>query len=281
MQITSTEKSYKKYIDIESELRGRGGSLSKMPKWIIRILERIICQKKMNDYLNQFEGLEDNDFLEAVLKEFKIKLDIEGRENLPESGRCFFVSNHPFGIVDGLILTWLVCSKYKDFKSVGNDAFLLLPNLSPHIAKVNVYGKSSREEITKLNEIYNSDVPITHFPAGEVSRIYHGKICDSLWQKSFIGKSFSCKRDIVPFHVYGRNSILFYTIFILRKLFFIKLNIELILLPHEMLNKRNKKIRVKILKPIPWHMMEKVSHYEAAQKVRKYIYNETDFAISD
>jgi putative hemolysin len=184
------------------------------------------------------------------------------------------VSNHPFGVIDGLILTHTIISKYNDFRAIGNDAFLLIPNLRPYITKVNVYGKSSREEINQLNSLYESDLAITNFPAGEVSRIYHWKISDCNWQKSFIGKSLSSRRDIVPIHFKGRNSILFYTIFILRRMFGIKLNIELMLLPREMLKKRNKKVTVKILKPIGWKLLEKAPPYEMAQKIKNYVYTE-------
>lgn len=275
MQARNQDRPYIKYIDIEKELRNsNSATLKKLPGWIITLLKVIIHQKEMNDYLNKFEGYEDVEFLDAVLNEFNITLQIEGEENLPENGKCFFVANHPFGVIDGLVITRIVCSKYKDFKSIGNDAFLLIPNLRSHIAKVNVYGKSSKEEITQLNEVYNSDIPITHFPAGEVSRIYHGKISDCSWQKSFIGKSFSCQRDIVPIHFSGRNSVLFYSVYLFRKIFHIKLNIELILLPSEMLKKRNKTIRVKILRPIFWKTMEKVNQIEMAQKVKEYIYEE-------
>lgn len=275
MQTQNQNKPYIKYIDIDTQIRESGSAFfKKIPNWVISILRKIIRQKEINYYLNKYEGYEGIDFLNAMLTDFNIDLQLQGEENLPETGKCLFVANHPFGVVDGLILTRIVCSKYKDFKSIGNDAFLLVPNLKPHIINVNVYGKSSREEILKLNEIYDSDMPITHFPAGEVSRIYHGKISDCDWQKSFIGKSFSCKRDIVPIHFSGRNSVLFYSIFILRRMFGIKLNIELMLLPREMLKKRNKTIRVKILKPIPWQIMEKVQQHSMAQKVKNYLYEE-------
>jgi putative hemolysin len=149
-----------------------------------------------------------------------------------------------------------------------------VPPLRPLIAAVNVFGRNSKEYVTDLINIYNSDVPITHFPAGEVSRLYNGKIQDCQWQKSFITKAIFFKRDIVPFYIYGHNSNLFYGISTVRRGLGIKTNIELVLLPHEMFRKKNETIKVKIGKPIPYQKFDKTySHWDWADKVRRYIYD--------
>jgi hypothetical protein len=58
-----------------------------------------------------------------------------------------------------------------------------------------------------------------------------------------------------------------------RQLFGIKINIELMLLPREMFRKRNKTIKVKIGKPIRYQMFdESLSHRDWAQKVRSHVY---------
>jgi hypothetical protein len=59
-----------------------------------------------------------------------------------------------------------------------------------------------------------------------------------------------------------------------RKIFRIKTNIELALLPRELFNKKGKTIRVKIGKPIPWQTFDKShSHFEWAQIVKKQVYS--------
>lgn len=268
-------RSEKKYIDIEKIIgESDAGVLNKLPKFIIKLIARIIRQKEMNRILTKYEDFTGIDFLPKMIEEFNLNVIIDGKENLPENGKCFFASNHPYGILDGLILTLTVSQKYGTLKAIGNDAFMFLPQLRPLIATVNVFGKSSKEYIKALEEVYNSDVPITHFPAGEVSRRYKGKVQDAAWQKSFITKAISCKRDIVPFYFEGKNSRLFYFIFIIRQILRIKMNIELLLLPREMFKKRNKTIKLIIGKPIPYSMFDKsLSHNEWAQKVRSFVYD--------
>lgn len=267
-----------KYIDIASTFaKSDSGVLKKMPPFMVRILAKIVKQDELNHILNKYSKDIGVDFLVKIIEEFHINLEIEGRENLPENGKCFFVANHPFGVADGLVLTRIVSEKYGTLKAIANDAFMLIPQMHPLVAAVNVFGHSSKDYIIALNETYNMDVPITHFPAGLVSRRFNGKIQDPEWQKSFITKAISSQRDVVPFYFYGRNSRLFYAIFIVRQWFGIKTNLELALLPHEMFRKKKKTIKVKIGKPIPWQMFDQsMSHVEWAQKVREQVYKLKD-----
>ncbi|RLD50651.1 MAG: glycerol acyltransferase [Bacteroidetes bacterium] len=247
--------------------------LNKLPDFAVRILTKIVRQDGINHIINKYSDYEGVDFLPKVIEELNLKIEIEGKENLPDNGKCFFVANHPFGLIDGIILTNTVGEKYGKLKAIGNDAFKYIPNLKPIIANVNVFGQCSRDYIRELEKIYASDFPITHFPAGLVSRITGGKIQEKSWEKSFIRKAAENQRDIVPIKFYGRNSNLFYTVYIFRQIFRLKTNIELILLPREMFKKKNKTIKVKIGKPISYKSFDKtLSHKEWAEKLRKQLY---------
>lgn len=268
-------KIFFKYIDIEKIIRdGDSAFLKKLPAFVVKLIVKIVKQDELNRLLNKYSENKGVDFLVKVIEEYNIKIEIEGIENLPENGRCFFAANHPFGIMDGLVLTHTISNKYGILKAIANDVFMFIPQMHPLVAAVNVFGHSPREYMLALDETYNSDVPITHFPAGLVSRLKRGKVRDREWQKSFITKSISSKRDIVPFYFYGRNSILFYSIYLIRKLLGSKLNIELALLPFEMFRKKNSTIKVKIGKPISYLKFDKsFTHMEWAQKVREHVYN--------
>jgi len=263
-----------KYIDIAKIIDENNlGILNKLPGFLIRLIAKIIKQDELNRILGKYSDSSGVDFLTKLYEEFNLKLEIEGKDNLPENGKCFFVANHPFGLIDGLVLTLTVSEKYGTLKAIANDAFMFVPQMRPLIAAVNVFGRSSKEYIKALDDTFNMEIPITHFPAGIVSRLYNGKVQDIEWKKSFIAKAKSSKRDIVPFFFYGRNSCLFYMINLIRRCFGIKINIELMLLPHEMFRKRNKTIKVKIGKPIPYQTFEKSStNLVWAQKVRSYVY---------
>jgi putative hemolysin len=264
-----------KYIDIAKITKGSNSRLlNNLPEFAVKCIAKIVKQDEINSILNKYSESLGKDFLTKIIAEFNLKLEIEGKENLPENGKCFFTANHPFGIFDGLILTHIVSEKYGSLKAIANDAFMLIPQLHPFIAAVNVFERSPKEYVKALDDTFVMDIPITHFPAGEVSRLYGRKVQDTTWQKSFITKAISCKRDIVPIYFYGKNSILFYTIFTLRRLFGINANLELVLMPREIFRKRNKTIKVIIGKSIPYQMFDNSSsHWEWAQYVRSQVYN--------
>jgi putative hemolysin len=247
--------------------------LNKLPGFAVKWIAKIIRQDEINGILSKYSNDTGLDFHTNVIEELNLKLEIEGKENLPENGKCFFVANHPFGVIDGLVLTFIVLKKYGALKAIANDAFMFIPQLRPLIAAVNVFGRSPKEYIQALNNTFYSEIPITHFPAGTVSRLYNGKVQDAAWQKSFITKARSSTRDIVPFYFYGKNTHLFYAVFMIRQWFGIKKNIEFLLLPREMLKKRNHTIKVKIGKSIPYHMFDNSSSdLDWAQKVRSLVY---------
>ncbi len=263
-----------KHIDLAASIKESDSDfLKKFPQFVVRWLEMIIKQDELNIIIEKYKDLEGAEFHRAIIKEFNITIEVEGLENLPENRKCFFVSNHPFGIADGLVLTKTVIEKYGTFKAIGNESFRFVPNLRPYIALVNPFGMSSKTVVAELEKVYQSDVAITHFPAGIVSRRYDGKVQDQAWQKSFIARSISCQRDIVPFYFHGKNSRLFYNINLVRRAFGIKTNIELALLPRELFNKRNKTIRFVIGKPISWKTFDSShTHLVWAQKVRAHVY---------
>jgi len=264
-----------KYIDLDVQIQKSNSKLLKrLPHFCVNWIKKIIRQDDLNQILTKYSNYKGANFLSKVIDELNINIKIEGIENLPENGKCFFVANHPFGFVDGLTLTNTVANKYGSFKAIGNDVFMLIPQVKSIIAPVNVFGANSKANILELEKLFNSDLPITHFPAGIVSRIKKGKIEDNKWQKGFIKKAIVYHRNIVPFYFYGKNSLLFYFIYITRKTLRISTNLELVLLPHEIFNKRNKTIKVKIGKPISYTLFDKSkSYHDWAQFVKKQIYN--------
>ena len=153
-----------KYINITSIIKESNSRiLKRLPGFIIKWVEKIILQEKMNQILTKYSDYQGLEFLPKIIEEFNINIEVLGKENLPENKRCFFISNHPFGIIDGLVLTKIVGDKYHILKSIGNEAFMYVPNLKPLIAAVNVFGRNSKDYVTELENLYITDIPITHF----------------------------------------------------------------------------------------------------------------------
>ncbi len=224
-----------KFLDIDKVLKSRSPKTYKfIPKFVIKWLKKLIRQDEMNDFIARSKNKHGQDFLQACIEEFDIKLKFSGLENLPKDKRFVFASNHPLGGLDGVSLLHVIYKYLGEDKAIVNDILLNIENLKPVFTGVNVFGKFSKKQIQELDDLYASDKQVVVFPAGLVSRKIKGEITDLKWKKSFLTKAISHKRDVVPVYTEAKNTKFFYNFARFRKFIGIKFNIELILLPGEM-----------------------------------------------
>ena len=264
-----------KIIDVEKAIRSsKSRFVRSLPHFIITLIEKIVHQDEMNATIHKYRNKKGVPFVNDILKEWKVDIVIRGKENLPSSGRFVFVANHPVGGMDALAFLSTIHQFYPNVISPSNQLFNYIPNLHPIILGVNVFGINTKETVEKYNQLFLSNSQIMIFPAGIVSRRSRGIISDLVWQKSFITKAVQHKRDIIPVHISGRNSNLFYFISNLRKILGIKMSVEIILLPREMHKQHNSSITLSIGKVIPWQTFtDEKSQKEWAQYVREFVYN--------
>jgi len=242
-------------IDLEKVIKNKNPKLGKrLPGFVFRLLEKIVCQGEMNRTLRTLYGLDGIDFMEGMINDYDIRLVTHGIENLEKDGRYLLASNHPLGGMDGICLTTVFGRYFNDkLKCLVNDVLLYVPVLRPPFVAVNKYGSQSRDAVKKMNETFESDNQIITFPAGLVSRKINGVVQDLEWKKTFITKARETKRDIVPVFFKGYNSNFFYNFSNIRKKLGIKFNIDLIFLPGEMMKSKHKTFELYVGKPIDWN----------------------------
>jgi len=245
-------------IDVEKVLYSKNPALKKVvPKFIVNYLKKIVHQDELNEFLGKWGYLKDSELIEAGLRHFEIKFKVFNSENIPETGRYIFVSNHPLGGLDGLVFIYELSKHFHEIKFPVNDILTNIKNLSGIFLPVNKHGSLAKEAARMIEEAYSSDCQILNFPAGLCSRKRRGVIRDLEWQKSFITKSIQHKRDVIPAFFSGRNSNFFYNLANVRKMLGLKANIEMLYLADEMFKQRDKEIRLVFGKPIPWETFDK------------------------
>jgi putative hemolysin len=278
MDIINTESySQPLQIDINKILNDRLKKKNRIPKFAIRILERILHQDGFNTILkNAFPNAGSN-FSDSVLKQLNISINIVGQENIPSSGRFIFASNHPLGGLDGITLIKVMGDIYGDdnIRFLVNDLLMNVRPLRNVFLPINKYGAQAKEGAAIINSAYESDKQIIIFPAGLVSRLQPQGIYDLTWQKAFVSKAIEYDRQIIPIHFNGYNSMRFYRFAKWRKKSGIKVNIEQALLPAEVFKSANKSFTITFGKPIDpkLYRNEGLTPPQIAEKIKETVYS--------
>jgi putative hemolysin len=272
--VEKREENTFKPINIREIFRIKNPRLAKLiPGFVYRYINNQLHIDFFNDFILRNGSLKGIEFVDQTIAEFSVKVNLNGLENIPESGRFIFAGNHPFGGFDALLLMHIVNMKLGALKFLANDILMSIPNLNPLFVPVNKHGSNSREMAENLNNIYNSDMQILIFPSGLASRKINGKITDLEWKKHFIAKAINYKRDVIPVFVGGQNSNRFYRVANLRKFLRIKWNLEMFYLPDELMRQRNAEVTIWFGKPIPYQTFDhSKTHQEWAKWMKNVVY---------
>ena len=272
------EKVTEKTIDIDKILKSKMGTKSRyVPRPLVTWLKHITHQDQVNEFLWNNKDLVGTDWLVACVKYLDMSLEIRGQENLPDKndGKLYtFVSNHPLGGIDGVAIGSIIGRHYDNkFKYLVNDLLMNLPGLAPLCIGINKTGSQSRNFPAMVETGFSSDYHMVMFPAGLCSRKIDGIIQDIPWKKTFITKSVEHRRDIVPIHFSGHNSMFFYRLANICKMLGIKFNIAMLFLVDEMYKNRHQSFQITIGKPISWQTFDKSkTPTQWAQEVRARVY---------
>ena len=261
-------------IDLDRIIKNKSPKLyRKIPRVVIFILKRIIKVDKFNDLLDHCAGLKNVEFLTKALDFIGIRRNVVNIENIKPNERYVFVSNHPLGGLDGLVLLEIL-DKFSGSSVIVNDILMNVKPLCEMFVPINKHGGQNSDTSRLMTDVFNSNKQVIIFPAGLCSRRVNGKITDAKWTKTFLKKAVEHKRDIIPVFVDNVNSDLFYNIASIRKWFGVKQNIEMVLLPSEMFRNRPRQINITFGKPISYNKITEDHNLdECVMKIRAKCYD--------
>ena len=266
-------------FDIPAIIRQKAPK-ARVPRFLIRYLERITHVEQMNAFLRKYPDLNGYPFIDKVIsEELGCSASIEGLENIPADGKpVIFVSNHPLGGLDGMIIAQMIhAPRPRELKVIVNELLMYMEPINGLWAPVNKVGRLTREQVEAQQRMWESETDVLTFPAGACSRLQRidGKwqIRDLEWQKNFVQRAKEYQRDVVPIYFEGKNSKFFYALAYLRKLLHIKLNIEMLYLVDEMYGAHGKHFKVHVLPPIPYSTFDNSrTPKEWAEYVKQHVY---------
>lgn len=264
-------------IDVGQVLASRLGRRARfVPGFMVRALERLICQDQLNDMLSYAYPRRGAEFCSAVLDRLGVTVDVCHADRLPADGRCIFASNHPLGGLDGMaMIAWLSRHYGSHVNFVVNDLLMAVEPLTDCFVPVNKHGAQSRATARSLDAILAGPEPVIVYPAGLCSRRQpDGTIADRRWNKMFVNKAIASHRDIVPIFFDGTNSDSFYRAAARRERLGIKFNIEMILLPREVFRQAGRCFTVSCGEPVAWQSLAGGADAAAtAEALRKKVYD--------
>lgn len=277
----STEN--KAFIDVDAVFKGKNPKLySMLPTVFFSWLKKTVHQEEINSFISRNNHLFDFEFVDAIIKEFEVTVEIKGLEHLPESGGFVVAANHPLGGLDAIALIQSVGKKRKDVRFIVNDILLKLVNLKGLFIGVNKHGKNDSQTHKNLDDLYASGMGVLIFPAGLVSRKSNGIIRDLVWKKSFIIKSKKNGLPVIPTFIDGENSSFFYNLANFRKKIGVKANIEMLYLPDEMYKQKGRRIRIIFGKPVASSSLDNPSNeIEWAEKMKSMVYDLETSSVKD
>lgn len=272
--MTHKESNTMQTIDLESIIKYKTNR--KIPKFIARLVKKIICLDRINEIIVKYG--KDNQgiaFAEKVLEDLNITTSIKGLENIPRNEKLIFVSNHPLGALEALAIGKHLDTLFKgQINFITNEILTYIPPLKEIFTPVEVgSNKQDRTKLNNIEQLFVSDKQIIIFPSGVVSRRIDGKVQDFEWKKMFVAKARQYQRNIVPIYCSGQSSEFFLKFSNFRKKLGIKTSIELILFPREMFKYEGKSIDITIGKPISYQSLTAdISDKKHAENIRKLVY---------
>jgi putative hemolysin len=230
--------------------------LSRLSIRAIEILSGQLRLKRLYDlYRAEMNG--STDFWEAAMRLLQLQLDYDAGKlaQLPATGPLVIVANHPFGLVDGLLIGHLANRVRNDFKVLTNA------RLYPPDADIQRYilpidfdpGPEAQATTLKTRAIARQHLAeggcLIVFPAGGVATTptpFARQAVDLDWKPFTARLIHAAQATVVPMFFHGQNSRLF------QIASHISMTARLALLLHEVANKIGGAFRVTIGEVIPY-----------------------------
>ena len=206
--------------EVAREISYAHSATSRSGAALIRVMENVTGRlgliRKALGY--EHEVAQGRDFWEVMVERYRLSLDVMGGslENIPKSGPLILIANHPYGILDGLMMGHILSKTRGDFRILAHQVFRKAEDLNRVILPI---AFDETKEAVKLNletrktalNYLNEGGAIGVFPGGTVSTSAKpfSRPMDPGW-RSFTAKMVAkSNATVVPIYFDGHNSRMF------------------------------------------------------------------------
>jgi putative hemolysin len=193
-----------------------------LKRGLIRIVEKATGQPKLKRmYIeNQKFPRPGESFWQAAVRKLAldVRYDSEALAAIPKTGPVVVVANHPYGVLDGIVVSWLVSKVRSDFLVLTNAALIRAPEVQDFILPID-FSETQEAQRTNLAsraaaraQLEKGGVVVV-FPAGAVStapdKLGRKPAVDARWQPFVSQLIQRSTAVVVPVWFGGQNSRLF------------------------------------------------------------------------
>ena len=220
---------------------------------VAKLVMYIMRLNKINKLYSDAYDDDPAEFLERLIDELGVTIEVnpEDLEKIPKTGAFITISNHPFGGLDGIILIKLLSKIRPDYKVMANFLLKKIVPIRNYFLGVNPF--ESRKDISSAGGLKEAlrhlaeNKPLGLFPAGEVSSYQpdSNAVEDKEWSISVLKLIRKARVPVVPIYFRGSNSLFFQLLGMIHPM------LRTMKLPSELLNKKNRVVKLRIGSPIP------------------------------
>lgn len=205
---------------IARDISYASSAASKGGRAIIRVLEnatgRLGLIRRADGY--QDEVAKGRDFWDVLVDRYGLSLEVAGGSlaNIPANGPLIVVANHPYGILDGLMMGHILSRTRGDFRILANSVFRRAEDLNRVLLPISF---DETKEAVALNlqtrktalDFLGAGGAIGVFPGGTVSTSARafGRPMDPGWRNFTARMVAKSGAVVVPIFFEGHNSRLF------------------------------------------------------------------------
>ncbi len=206
---------------IETLIAERAPKLMARPKLfgvIKPLLYRMLAYDAAVSLADSIEHKTGHEAFASVAKRFRPRIAVTGLANLPSSGKCIIISNHPTGLADGIAVFQAIRDKRPHHVFLANaDALRVIPKGGDII--IPVEWVKAKRTITKTKQTLvdtkaalDAGKCVVIFPSGTLARLGLRGIYDQPWQSSAAMLAKKYDAPVIPLKIRARNSWFYYII---------------------------------------------------------------------
>lgn len=165
----------------------------------------------------ELHGLDKQAFSKKLLDELGVQ--VFGGDGVlakvPQQGRCIVVCNHPYGMIEGVIIAHLLTSYRPDTKVMANVGLQMFKEIKDYFIFANPLKPKASINSSAIKKCFRhvkNDGLLVIFPAGRVS-FYHSdkrRVTDGDWNRLAVQLATKTEAPILPVFISGTNSELFH-----------------------------------------------------------------------